>query len=337
MQSTIEIKSSVNREKWSKFVGENPYGNLFQSPKMFEVFLRTKNMEPVCLFAVDENDNILASVLAFLSKEKGGILKSVATRAVIHGGPLSYTEDRTNNLCKLMSRYDEIVSQKAMFTEIRMLHEIPEFSILAEVGYTYDDHLNFLLDLTKSEEDIWGKIHNSKRRGIKRAQSIGITVKEVADKRDIKIVYNLLEETYRRARIPLANISLFESTFDVLCPLGQFKAFLIMYEGEAIASRVLLTYGNTVYDWYNGSLEKSFPLHANDLSEWHAIKWSKDNGYKIFDFCGAGKPNEEYGPREFKRRFGGELVNLGRYNKVYHPIRLNIAKIGYGVYRRIFI
>jgi lipid II:glycine glycyltransferase (peptidoglycan interpeptide bridge formation enzyme) len=35
---------------------------------------------------------------------------------------------------------------------------------------------------------------------------------------------------------------------------------------------------------------------------------------------GAGKPNGEYGVREFKRGFGSNLVNYGRFVKLHKPL-----------------
>jgi lipid II:glycine glycyltransferase (peptidoglycan interpeptide bridge formation enzyme) len=42
---------------------------------------------------------------------------------------------------------------------------------------------------------------------------------------------------------------------------------------------------------------------------------------------GAGKPDEAYGVREFKARFGGEQVEYGRFLKINNHILYNIGKI----------
>ena len=41
---------------------------------------------------------------------------------------------------------------------------------------------------------------------------------------------------------------------------------------------------------------------------------------------GAGKPDEGYGVREFKSKFGGELVELGRFLSINNPILYSIGK-----------
>ena len=54
----------------------------------------------------------------------------------------------------------------------------------------------------------------------------------------------------------------------------------------------------------------------------------------VYDFGGAGKPDEEYGVRDFKAKFGGNLVNFGRNVFVHNPMLLKLSRHGYEVYRR---
>ena len=54
-----------------------------------------------------------------------------------------------------------------------------------------------------------------------------------------------------------------------------------------------------------------------------------------FDFGGAGRPDERYGVREFKAKFGGQQVNYGRFVCVHHPFTLRLTRIGYEIVRRL--
>ena len=76
---------------------------------------------------------------------------------------------------------------------------------------------------------------------------------------------------------------------------------------------------------------------ANDLLNWYVLEWGAKNGFKCFDFGGAGKPDQDYGPRRFKAKFNGTLVNYGRNTCVHHPLRLRFSEWGYEVYRRYLI
>jgi hypothetical protein len=59
----------------------------------------------------------------------------------------------------------------------------------------------------------------------------------------------------------------------------------------------------------------------------------KEHKFRLFDFGGAGKPCEKYGVREFKAKFGGELVSFGRYIFVHSPFLFGLCKVGYGIWQ----
>jgi lipid II:glycine glycyltransferase (peptidoglycan interpeptide bridge formation enzyme) len=60
-----------------------------------------------------------------------------------------------------------------------------------------------------------------------------------------------------------------------------------------------------------------------------------NHGYRIYDFGGAGRPGEPYGVRDFKAKFGGELVDFGRHSYVHSPGRLKLTNLAYRFYRKI--
>jgi dTDP-D-glucose 4,6-dehydratase len=73
---------------------------------------------------------------------------------------------------------------------------------------------------------------------------------------------------------------------------------------------------------------------ANELLKWHILHWGAENGYRVYDFGGAGKPDEPYGVRDFKAKFGGELVNFGRNICIHAPTRLKLSQAGYRLFRQ---
>ena len=68
---------------------------------------------------------------------------------------------------------------------------------------------------------------------------------------------------------------------------------------------------------------------------WHALELGNRSGYRLFDFGGAGRPDEAYGVRDFKAKFGGELVNYGRNVRVHAPLRMQLSRMGYQLVRSL--
>jgi lipid II:glycine glycyltransferase (peptidoglycan interpeptide bridge formation enzyme) len=68
---------------------------------------------------------------------------------------------------------------------------------------------------------------------------------------------------------------------------------------------------------------------------WEILRWGAENGYKVYDFGGAGKPEERSGVRDFKAKFGGQLVSYGRNTKNHSPQLIMVSKLGYKIYRKL--
>jgi serine/alanine adding enzyme len=95
------------------------------------------------------------------------------------------------------------------------------------MGYEFEDHLNFLVDLTKSKEELWANLSKSRRRFIRKAREKGVTIEEITNRNLISPFYDLLQQTYKNANIPLVDVSLFESAFDIF--KKQFGGKLLNY------------------------------------------------------------------------------------------------------------
>ena len=90
-----------------------------------------------------------------------------------------------------------------------------------------------------------------------------------------------------------------------------------------------------MYDWYAGSYQAYYKKYPNDLIPWKAFLGGQKNGFKKFDFGGAGKPGIPYGVRDYKKKFGGEFVNYGRFEQVHKPFLFQIGKLGLKVWQRL--
>lgn len=65
------------------------------------------------------------------------------------------------------------------------------------------------------------------------------------------------------------------------------------------------------------------------------LQWGIQHDLSVFDFGGAGHPDETYNVRDFKSRFHGRLVNHGRFIKVYSRPRYHLARAAYTLVRRL--
>lgn len=331
----IEIKDSIDPKKWEEFVVNHLNGNIFQSSHIIDLYKSTKNYEPISLAAEDsENGEILAVLQAVIIRDSSGLVGSISSRSIINGGPIFLEEKRgLEALKKLLAYYEQSLHNKAIYTQIRNIWNTDNSkSILESLGYKYEPHLNYLIDLNRPIEEIWRDIHKPRRKGINRAEKMGMKIRKIENKNEIKDCYKLIEETYKNVRLPLADISLLESAYKKFYDAGFVDFYIATLDDEAVGSRVVLKYKGVVHDWYAGS--KKEINYVNEAVVWHML-CEYAGKEKVFDFGGAGNPEKPYGVREFKKRFGGMETNYGRYKKIHHKNRDELMKLGLKIYRTV--
>jgi lipid II:glycine glycyltransferase (peptidoglycan interpeptide bridge formation enzyme) len=110
--------------------------------------------------------------------------------------------------------------------------------------------------------------------------------------------------------------------------------FTLAYVDQTpVATSIELLYKDVVYGWYGGVDRDYARYMPNELLTWNILEWGAEHGYAVYDFGGAGKPDEDYGPRAFKAKFGGTLVNYGRNIFVHMPLTLKISQTSFKLVR----
>lgn len=352
----IRIVRTLDPGNWSRFVEDHPQGNIFHTPEMFQVFERAAGHTPGLWAAVEadrdgEHNPGEERILAlFLPVEitvsigpgagtiLGGPLRRFTTRAVVYGSVIAAPgPEGEQALDRLMEAYRQATDGRLLFTELRNLTPLDGLQpILDRRGFTYEGHLNYLVDLDRPPDEILQNISRRTRKQIRRALRKGdVVVEEVRDRQGLADCYELLLQTYAAAEVPLADGSLFEAAFDLLVPRRMARFTLARVEGRPAACSVELLYKDTAYGWYGG-MDRDYGAYVpNEVLTWSILEWAALRGYRVYDFGGAGKPDEEYGVRDFKAKFGGELVSYGRNTCVHAPVLLNASKVGYKLFRRL--
>ena len=333
----MEVTRNLDSHSWKRFVDQHPQGNIFHTPEMFEVFKRTRGYEPKLWAALGTDGEVLAIFLPVQISLLQGPLRAFTSRAVAFGSVVCLPDSRGHAaLGMLLKSYTQEARNSPLFTELRNLADLQDtYSILHEHGFQYEDHLNFLIDLHRPLSDVWNEIRSNARRNIKKAQGSGVQIEELRSPEEIATAYDLLKKVYKRIQVPLPDISLFQSAFDVLSPKSMLKILLAKLQNETIGVLCLLLYNGVATYWYTGTLREYTSYRAGELLVWQAMELGKQQGCHTFDFGGGGKPDEEYGVRDFKAKFGGKLVNYGRNIYIHSPLLLKLSRLAYRVFRRI--
>jgi CelD/BcsL family acetyltransferase involved in cellulose biosynthesis len=336
---SLRIVNSLPNADWQRFVTENPHSSIFHTPEMFEVFARTKGYEPKIWAVVDQSGQPLALLLPVNISVMSGPLRPLTTRAVVFGSVLCQPGIQgMSALDLLLKTYTAEKLQAPIFTELRNLWDMQELlPVLAENHFVYEAHLDSLIDISDGPDAVFARIGARTRKNIRHGINRGsLQLEELTNPAKLGECYELLLKTYQKAHVPLADISLFKTAFDVLHTKGMIRFTMARVEDATVATSVELLHKDIVYGWYGG-LNRAFSSYSpNEIMMWHILEWGAKNGYRCYDFGGAGKPDVEYGVRDFKAKFGGTQVSFGRNVYVHKPFLMGIAELGYNFVRRFF-
>lgn len=331
----MRIVRSLPETAWRDFVNSHPLGNIFHTPEMFQVFARTRGHKPLLWAAVDADARPLALLLPVQITLFDGPMRPFTTRALVYGSVLHESGPKGREALDVLLRSYVQETKGVLLTEMRNLSDLsPIQPMLQAHGFEYAEQLNYLIRLDRPAEDVLQNISRRTRKRIRRGLRQGeVAIREVQRREDLKLFCDLVSRSYAAARVPLADVSLFEAAFDVLHPKGMVKFFLAWLGQECIAASAELYFKDTVFGWYSG-VDRSYSSYVpNELLMWHVLEWGSNNGYRVYDFGGAGRSDEDYGVRDFKAKFGGDLVSYGRNAHVHSPVRLAVSKAGYEAYR----
>jgi lipid II:glycine glycyltransferase (peptidoglycan interpeptide bridge formation enzyme) len=213
-----------------------------------------------------------------------------------------------------MSKLENVVSD-VVYLEIRNGYPSESFkSIYASLGWKYLPWLNFIVD-TKDRGVMIKRISESRRRQLRKAEKLGVTILNPDRESDVKEFYAILLGLYKtKIKKPLPEYELFRNFF-----LMDTRNYVLVYFEQKVIGGILCPFLEGVgnYEFYIAGLDQAYKdCYPSAMATFGAMKQANEMNLPTFDFMGGGSPSEGYGVREFKSRFGGEEVEWGRWLKV---------------------
>jgi hypothetical protein len=184
---------------------------------------------------------------------------------------------------------------------------------------------NFILDITKSEDELLAQMHNKQRYNINYAARKGVTVREADKPEDFETFFSLYKETGIRQKYYYRSRAYLEKMWTIFKDAGVAHILTAEYEGKPLAAWMLFVYDNVLYYPYGGSTEENRNLQASCLIGWEAIKLGKNYGAEVFDMWGAAEDlnntaDPYYGFTSFKAKFGAShVLYIDSYDYVINP------------------
>jgi peptidoglycan pentaglycine glycine transferase (the first glycine) len=222
-------------------------------------------------------------------------------------GPLFENDENLKIILKMIEDLGK--KEKAVFIRISSYEKL-DIGHRSLVIAKHDHHpeTSLVIDLSKPDEDILGQMKPKGRYNIKVAEKHGVTV-HPSD--DVGAFYSILSKTGNRDGFGIHPKSYYEKMIEHL--KGHVQLLLANYEGKVIAGGIFVYLDEWGIYYYGASDNEYRNVMAPYLVQWEAIKEAKKRGCKYYDFLGIAPENAKKHPwagvTEFKKKFGGEIVD----------------------------
>lgn len=208
-------------------------------------------------------------------------------------------------------------------TNTSIFNSYPDSSMYCKFG-------SYIVDLEKSEEELFSGLHSKHRNVIRKAQKDGLVV--LHGNEYMLDCYNLINETFTRQGILAPTLEYIRRLAD----LDDNVSFVIIKENDFIQGCAIFLWnkGHSCYYLHGGSIQNSHG-GAMNLLHWETMIRMKANGVKNYDFVG-GRLNPDEGSRlegiqRFKSRFGGDFhigylwkLTISKYKTSFYFFLLKI-------------
>lgn len=334
MTNVISNCRNIDQVEWDALIQASTTATWFQTREAFGFFDSLSFMEAFVV-AVESDGVLKGLTVGYIQKDGGKLKKFFSRRAIITGGPLLAVNITEEELKALLNALKNILKRKAIYIETRNFNDYSRWrKVFEECGFAYEPHYDIHVD-TSAMDVVNDNMGKSRKRDIRVSFRDGATLVAHPTVEQVREYYVILEDLYKnKVKTPLFPLAFFEAMLQL--PSSAF--LLVEYGGKIIGGTVCVgLLGKALYELYacgkDGEIKNVFP---SEVATFAGLQYAAENGYPCFDMMGAGKPDDGgYGVRDFKLKFGGDLVEYGRYIYVSRKILFQIGKLGVKIMKKV--
>lgn len=316
----------IDGNQWVGLLESSSTATFFQSESCYKFYDSLPFMDPFA-FAVADCGQLKGVIVGYVQKEKNQVKQFFTKRAIIPGGALLADDISGDLLTELLDACNAGLKKKAIYIEMRNFNDYSAHrDVFERCGFEYCPHLNFHID-TSSMDVVQENLGKSRKRDIRTSFRDGAEIVENPTLDDVRSYYSILKNLYMtKVKTPLFPFEFFEKLYS--SGLGIYR--LVKVGGDIVGGTLCVAQkGKSLYEWFacgkDGAFKSIFP---STVATYSGIEYAAVHGFPRFDMMGAGKPDEGYGVRDFKAKFGGALVEHGRFLHIAHGLLFSIGQLG---------
>ena len=331
MPKVIEIKDDDSLA-WDDLVRQSSVATWFQTREAYDFYDSLPFLEAFAI-GVEDEGKLKGVVTGYIQKDGAKLKQFLSKRAIINGGPVLADDITKEELIILLEALKSQLKRKAIYIETRNFNDYSRWQQAFETCcFAYEPHYDIWVD-TSSMDVVNEHLGKSRKRDIRVSLRDGATFVAKPTIEQVREYYVILADLYKnKVKTPLFPLTYFEQLYQ----LRSSTFLLVEYQGKIVGGTVCVgLQGKALYEMYacgkDGVYKNIFP---SELATYAGLQYAAMNDMPRFDMMGAGKPDDRgYGVRDFKLKFGGELVELGRFKHIGNRLLYGIGMLGVKILR----
>ena len=300
----ITVEVSTDPVAWSSGLETPDRRSVFNSSQWLES-LRTGGREPVYLDLVENRE-----VVARMGGLAIGRRRAKESSLLFYAGPATRADlgpDRIREIYGAIHAW----AKKSGFNHLAIAtYDYPDCFPRCR-NFIYRERTEYIVDLTRSPEEIRGKISRNVRQCAHKAARSGYSIRESGDHHLTARLIELMEET-KNARISKGypDYDYFHLPYTAGNTLGHMVAeggmvyYVAEKQQEVHGIIAVIQVARRAYAIYLGIAREGYRLGVSQLLESWLIQHMKEKGYEYINFGGIPQGASYAGLIEYKRKLG---------------------------------
>lgn len=252
----------------------------------------------------------------------------------------SFLRDFKNFQNRYLQEKDLNVFRFDPFWKSDLTEQLKIYGFKKSLAPTQAKH-TWIVDVNQSEDVLLANMKKVARYNIKSSQKFGIEVSKIQSRSQVEKFYEILSGTQSKKNFSTHDISYFLNQYDRLYSASMMDIYFASFKGKLISTALINKLDKKAYYTHGGSItSREFQKYgASYLLQWEIIRDLQRQGFESYNMWGVlpeGLTNHLSGVSDFKKRFGGKMVELiGGFETRRTSISTTLQLImEYSVYRK---
>lgn len=306
----MEVREIIEKDIWETFVLKTQWTPFFQSWAFGEA-QKLSGQKVYRLGVIEKEELIMVAQVFVVMAKRGNFLHLRHAPLFINFNKVAFQEILTS-LKELATKHKALYIRISplVSSETELKDTLSKFKFIDAPIHNQDAENCSVLSLTESLETIQSRFRKKTRYYIRKAEKLGVIVKETENPNDLDVFFNLYKKTASRETF-VAHRGILEE-YQELKKCGSISLYIAYYNNEPLSASLVVFYGKQAVYHHSGSILNDIPV--NYLLQWRIIQDAKARGFTYYNMWGIApedKPNHPWqGFTQFKRGFGGDSINF---------------------------